>query len=182
VRAYVRILLLCATALFADPVALVVQHAHVARDTLVSVCASIENRSGKAFRTFPPAFGAYGFAHYGFLRGPDTLWVRGYPDVDLQARPPVRIPAGSRFTWNFRVELRDLHFERLGGQQSVGFPSFLYEANGFRLIYETGWPGSGPPKNAKKWAKYDRMSLVSPAAPLEQVLSVCDTGIQRIEK
>jgi len=26
------------------------------------------------------------------------------------------------------------------------------------------------------------MSLVSPAAPLEQVLSVCDTGIQRIEK
>lgn len=175
-------ILLSASALCAEPVTLVVRHARVARDTLVSVCASIENRSGKVFKAYPPKFGAYGFAHYGFLRGPDTLWVRGYPDVDLEARPPVRIPAGSQFTWNFRVELRDLHFERLGGQQSVGFPSFLYEAAGFRLVYETGWPGSGAPKNAKKWAKYDRMSLMSAPAPLELIPSSCDTGFAPLPK
>lgn len=181
----VPLLPLClAAAAAAGDVTLSVLHARVARDSALWTCVALENRTPKPVRAYPPAKGRFGFARFGFARGADTLWLRGMADVELDTAPQLRIPPGWKHVSTVAMDLRDLHFDRLAGPKEVAFPAFLYKADRYRMAYETGWWGSGPPGRDRRarrmWDKYDRFHLVSAPVPLEKAAVACDTGWSKI--
>jgi hypothetical protein len=161
-----------------------VTHVRVARDTAIWSCVALENRSNRTVRSYPPSRGRFGFAKFGFVRGADTLWLRGMADVDLDTAPEVKLPPGWRHVSAVAMDLRDLHFDRLAGPREVAFPAFLYQADRYRMAYETGWWGNGPPDRSRRgrrlWDKYDRIHLVSAPVPLEWTATPCDTGLSKL--